>query len=202
MLKWAKTADGFMDKIRNKNSENTPNWISNQFSQQWVHKMRTEEQSILIGTTTALNDNPKLSARAWVGKNPIRIVLDRSLRIPKSFKLYDLSQKTIFITGNKEITSSDENLIFETIDFERNVPEQICELLFEYGIQSLIVEGGVKTIQSFIDVKLWDTAFVFTGGTLFGNGLVAPELKSLPIQSEGIQGDVLNIYRNNEIRSL
>ena len=76
MLKWAKTADGFMDKIRDKNSENTPNWITNQYSQQLVHKMRTVEQSILVGTRTALNDNPKLNARSWEGNNPIRIVLD------------------------------------------------------------------------------------------------------------------------------
>ncbi len=188
-----------MDKIRDKYSENTPNWITNQYSQQLVHKMRTVEQSILVGTRTALNDNPKLNARSWEGNNPIRIVLDKALRIPKNYKLYDLSQKTMVITGDKEITSSDENLIFETIDFNKNVPKQICELLFKYEIQSLIVEGGAKTIQSFIDAKLWDEAFVFTGSKLFGNGLVAPELIKLPSASKRIQGDILNIYSNNEI---
>ena len=200
LLKWAKTMDGFMDKIRQNNAINTPNWISNPYSQQIVHKMRSCEQSILVGTTTAMNDNPKVTIRAWDGCNPIRIVLDRSLRIPKHYNLFDLSEKTIVLTEEDQIQNENENLRFETIDFKKNVPKQICDLLFSLEIQSMIVEGGAETIQSFIDTSLWDEAAVFTGSIKFGEGLSAPDLKISPFNSKSISDDKLEMYRNGELR--
>jgi diaminohydroxyphosphoribosylaminopyrimidine deaminase/5-amino-6-(5-phosphoribosylamino)uracil reductase len=175
VLKWAQTQDGFIDKVRDKNDEKSPNWISNQYSQQLAHKLRAQEQSILVGTTTALNDNPKLGVRTWEGSDPIRIVLDRSLKIPEYYNLYDLSQETMLITETDDYINNRENLRFEKIDFNKNVPEQICKVLFKNQIQSVIVEGGRQTIQGFIHAGLWDEAQVFLGSAVFGKGLQAPE---------------------------
>lgn len=196
MLKWAETQDGFIDKLRDENSENSPNWISNVYSQQLVHKMRAEEQAILVGTNTALNDNPKLNARNWFGLNPVRIVLDRSLKIPFDYNLYDGSIKTIVLTENAPIKSLNENTYFEQLDFNKNIPEQICAVLYAHEIQSVIVEGGAQTLQTFIDENLWDEAFVFVGNTNFNNGLKAPELKKKPNEIQEISDDTLNIYVN------
>jgi len=196
ILKWAETADGFIDKLRDEDSEKSPNWISNTYSQQFVHKMRAEESAILVGTTTALNDNPTLNIRSWVGDNPIRIVLDRTLKIPSNYNLFDESTQTIVFTEKQFKKSIYNNVQFEVINFSENLPKQICDVLFKYEIQSVIIEGGSKTLQSFIDVNLWDEAFVFVGETTFKTGLEAPKLKKAPIEIKKISTDVLKIYKN------
>jgi len=197
ILKWAETADGFIDKLRDESSENLPNWISNQYSQQRVHKMRAEEQAILVGTTTAINDNPNLNVRSWNGNNPIRVVLDRTLKIPKTYNLLDGNVQTIVLTEKLPNESLQKNILFEEINFSNNVPKQICEVLFKHEIQSVIIEGGVQTLQSFIDKNLWDEAFVFVGDILFENGLKAPQIKKTPSKYEKISTDVLKVYINN-----
>ncbi|MDO9276476.1 MAG: bifunctional diaminohydroxyphosphoribosylaminopyrimidine deaminase/5-amino-6-(5-phosphoribosylamino)uracil reductase RibD [Lutibacter sp.] len=196
ILKWAETQDGFIDKLRDENSENSPNWISNSYSQQLAHKMRAEEQAILVGTNTALNDNPKLNARNWFGLDPIRIVLDKSLKIPFHYNLYDASVKTIVLTEKAPDKSISENTYFEQINFSKNLGEQICAILYHHEIQSVIIEGGAQTLQTFIDENLWDEAYVFVGNTKFGNGLKAPELKKAPNEIRKISEDVLKIYEN------
>ncbi len=197
ILKWAETADGFIDKLRDESSENLPNWISNQYSQQRVHKIRAEEQAILVGTTTAINDNPNLNVRSWNGNNPIRVVLDRTLKIPKTYNLLDGNVQTIVLTEKLPNESFQKNILFEEINFSNNVPKQICEVLFKHEIQSVIIEGGVQTLQSFIDKNLWDEAFVFVGDILFENGLKAPQIKKTPFKYEKISTDVLKVYINN-----
>ncbi len=196
ILKWAETKDGFIDKLRTETDENSPNWISNKYSQQYVHKMRAEENAILVGTNTALNDNPTLNVRSWRGENPIRIVLDRAAKIPSDYNLLDGSVKTIVFTEIKHITDSYENVIFERINFSENVPQQICEMLYKYEIQSVIIEGGAKTLKSFIDLGLWDEAFVFVGAILFKDGLKAPSLKKVSFEIQKISNDTLTIYKN------
>ncbi len=196
ILKWAETQDGFIDKLRDKNSENSPNWISNVYSQQLVHKMRAEEQAILVGTNTALNDNPKLNARNWLGLDPVRIVLDKSLKVPVHYKLFDGSVKTIVFTEKVPDKSPNENTLFEQIDFSKNLPKQICDALYNLEIQSLIVEGGAKTLQTFIAENLWDEACVFVGNTIFENGLSAPDLKKVPNEIRKISDDTIKIYVN------
>jgi len=196
ILKWAETADGFIDKLRDEDSEKSPNWISNTYSQQFAHKMRAEESAILVGTTTALNDNPTLNVRSWDGDNPIRIVLDRTLKIPSNYNLFDESLQTIVFTEKQFKKSTYNNVQFEVINFSENLPKQICDVLFKYEIQSVIIEGGLKTLQSFIDVNLWDEAFVFVGETTFKTGLEAPKLKKAPIEIKKISTDVLKIYKN------
>lgn len=196
ILKWAETQDGFIDKLRDSTSENSPNWISNAYSQQLVHKMRAEEQAILVGTNTALNDNPKLNARNWFGLDPVRIVLDKSLKIPSHYNLLDGSLKTIFITEKVPDKSLNENTYFEQIDFNKNFAEQICAILYNYEIQSVIIEGGAQTLKTFTAENLWDEAHVFVGNTKFENGLKAPELKKASSEIRKISDDALKIYKN------
>ena len=190
ILKWAESNDGFI--APNNNSEIT--WITNTYSRQLVHKLRTEEQAILVGTNTAITDNPKLDARTWKGNNPIRIVLDRTLKIPTSNHLFDGSIKTIVITEIDEHNS--ENLFFETINFSKNIPLQICEVLYKHQLQSVIIEGGSKTLQSFIDANLWDETHVFKGISTFKNGIEAPKFKRDIIDSTTIKEDAFTLYKN------
>ena len=195
ILKWAETKDGFVAPISK--NENKPIFISNTYSQQLVHKLRSAEHAILVGTKTVLADNPKLNIRSWSGENPVRVVLDNTLRIPKNSNILDGSVKTIVITAakDKNIVSS-KNLIFEEIDFSKNIAKQVCEVLSKYHIQSLIVEGGTQTLQTFIDEKLWDEAMVFVGNTSFVKGVKSPIITK-EFKEEFIENDILKRYTND-----
>ena len=193
ILKWAQTQDGF---IAPKNREKqAPVWITQKVSRQLVHKWRSEEHSILVGTTTILDDNPSLDVRSWSGENPLRIVIDKDLKLPKDLKVYDCSVKTIFI--NQKITTNNENLFFEKINFSKPIALEICKVLFKHKVQSLIVEGGGKTIQTFIDENLWDEARVFSGLVNFKEGTKAPILKGPFLNEENLMGDSLKTYIND-----
>lgn len=195
ILKWAQTSEGFIDKSRNENDPVQPNWITNQYSRQLVHKWRSEEAAILVGTNTAITDNPKLNTRDWQGKSPVRIVLDKSLRIPEHYSLFDASIKTIVLTEQEKVSS--ENLIFEKIDFSQNLAQQICEVLYRHNLQSVIIEGGKQTLQTFIAANLWDEARVFTGSVSFTDGIRRPNLKG-KLQSETlILDNLLQTYIND-----
>jgi diaminohydroxyphosphoribosylaminopyrimidine deaminase/5-amino-6-(5-phosphoribosylamino)uracil reductase len=195
ILKWAETKDGFVAPI--KKVENKPVFISNIYSQQLVHKLRSTEHAILVGTNTVLADNPKLNVRTWSGENPIRVVLDSALRVPDNSNVLDGSAKTILITatGNKKRTPK-KNVIFEEIDFSENIAKQICLVLNNHNIQSIIIEGGTQTLQSFIDENLWDEALVFVGDTSFQKGVKAPIIKK-KFNEKLIKGDVLKRYTND-----
>ncbi len=204
ILKWAETKDGFLypefvsgfNKVQ-KELQGEPIWISNQYSQQLVHKLRSKEHAILVGTNTALADNPKLNVRSWTGENPVRVVLDRTLRIPKTANVLDGSVKTIVITETKIVHKESRNsVIFEAIDFSENLAQQICDVLQKHNIQSLIVEGGAQTLQTFIDEDLWDEALVFVGENTFKTGIKSPKInKNYTV--ENIQSNVLKKYRND-----
>ncbi|PHR14631.1 MAG: riboflavin biosynthesis protein RibD [Aequorivita sp.] len=193
-LKWAQTADGFIAPKEEVRNQTKPVWITNEFSRQLVHKMRSEEQAILVGTTTVLHDNPCLTVREWAGENPTRIVIDRSLRIPKDFSVFDASAQTIIF--NEKETGTSENIEFEKIDFSEPLPQQICEALLRRNIQSVIIEGGAKTLQTFIDANLWDEAFVFKGISNFEQGVKGPDFKGVFISEEKIMEDTLQIFKN------
>ena len=194
ILKWAETKDGFIfPKRNNKNKE--PIWISNTYSLQLVHKWRTEEQALLVGTNTAINDNPKLNARNYFGRSPIRVMIDRELKIPKDFNLYDGELDTIIFT-EKDKSSDIKKLIFQKIDFSKNVVKQICDVLYEKEIQSIIIEGGAKTLQSFINENLWDEARVFVGDSVFKNGIKSPNLNGEIIKEVSILNDKLTFFKN------
>ena len=195
ILKWAETKDGFVAPITK--VENKPVFISNTYSQQLVHKLRSTEHAILVGTNTVLADNPKLNVRSWSGENPVRVVLDSTLRVPENSNVLDGSVKTICITatGSKK-RAPKENVIFEEIDFSENIAKQICVVLERHNIQSIIIEGGARTLQTFIDENLWDEALVFIGDTCFQEGVKAPILKK-EYKEELMNEDVLKRYTND-----
>jgi len=175
-----------------------PIFISNQFSQQLVHKWRSEEHAILVGTTTAIVDNPKLNVRSWGGNSPVRIVIDRNLRIDKNSNLFDGTVKTIVVTESR--TKSQEsrpNLHFEPINFNENIASQICEVLYNHKFQSVIIEGGTKTLQTFIDANLWDEARIFSSDVEFGVGVKLPIFIGKLKEQISIKNDQLKIYTND-----
>ena len=142
-----------------------------------MHKWRSEEHAILVGTTTVIADNPKLNVRTWKGEHPVRVVLDRNLRIPKEAHVLDGSVKTIVITEKKEYQFEfSKELVFEQINFDNSIAQQICDVLQRHQIQSVIIEGGTKTLQTFIDDNVWDEARVFVGDVTFVKGVKAPVL--------------------------
>ena len=177
------------------NKEQKPVWITNSYSRQLVHKWRAEEQAILVGTQTVIDDNPQLNARDWEGNNPIRIVIDQRNRIPKTAHVFDNQTKTIVFSSNKS-TLSLENTIFEVIDFQQNIVQQIIDKLYQHQIQSVIIEGGSQTLQTFIDANLWDEARIFIGNSTFGTGKKAPILNTALSTKERIGTDELLIIRN------
>lgn len=181
ILKWAETRDGFIaPKTKN---EKKPVWITNPYSRQLVHKWRAEEQAILVGTNTVIEDNPSLTVRDWKGSNPIRIVLDKDEKLHSDFNVFDDKVKTIRITNN-------------LLDFENPIAQQICNLLHGENINSVIIEGGLKTLQTFIDENLWDEARVFTGNIEFKDGVRTPLFTGKLISESRISKDALKIYLN------
>ena len=194
ILKWAETKDGFIDVIRNEESEIKPNWITQKYARQLVHKWRAEEDAILIGTNTAINDNPKLDVRDWIGNNPTRLILDRKLRIPKTHHIYNGTVKTIILTESK--VASVDGVIFEEIDFSKNLLDEIVSILNKYEMQSLFIEGGRQTLQTFIDAGLWDEARIFIGNNSFKEGIKAPIISGKIISSKSIQSDLLRTIYN------
>ncbi len=202
ILKWAESLDGFLAPTPNpSNHTREPIWITNKYSQQLVHKWRSEEAAILVGTNTAVMDNPKLNTRLWDGANPVRILLDQNLRLDKDSALLDGSTKTIVICSPQTLQAKEaetsENLIFEAINFDEEISNQICQVLYKHQIQSIIIEGGAKTLQTFIDSGLWDEARVFTGENDFKDGTKAPSLHSSPRKKYNTTGDLLRIYKND-----
>jgi len=192
ILKWATSADGFIAKKLTKEQKREPYFITNKYALQMVHQWRADEQAILVGTNTAVADNPKLNVRHTSGLNPIRIVLDKSLRIPKKSFLFDKSIKTIVITDKKSVVPFDgRNLIFEKVDFSLNLPQHICNVLYKHQIQTVIIEGGLLTLQSFINDGLWDEARVFKGKVYLKNGLEAPKINGILIKEQLILNDKL-----------
>lgn len=193
ILKWAESNDGFISPAIK--DEKKPVWLSNSYSRQLVHKWRSEEQAILVGTQTVVDDNPQLNARDWSGNNPIRIVLDRSGRIPEDSHIFDNQTKTIVISG-KIFPSQKENVIFEVIDFNTEIPKQVLDVLYRYEILSVIIEGGRQTLQSFIDENLWDEARIFRSGFSLYEGTSAPVINPHNARKCSIANDELLIFRN------
>ena len=197
ILKWAESQDSFLAPEKIVDQERKPVWITNTYSRQLVHKWRSEEQAILVGTQTVVDDNPKLNTRDWSGNNPVRVVLDQNNRISRDSFILDDSVKTIIFTKS-EINFSAENTTFEVIDFNQNIIPQILAVLHQNQIQSIIIEGGLKTIQAFIDQDIWDEARIFIGKTTFGTGTRTPILQKKTTTKTYIQNDELIHVRNHD----
>ncbi len=194
ILKWAQTANHFIAPT-NKQQQ----WISNSFAKMLTHRWRTEEQAILVGTNTALADNPQLTARLWTGKQPLRLVIDRYGRLQnKPLHLLDNSLPTVVFTQthpNQNVNQA--NLQYIPINFEHQPLQQILHFLYQQKIQSVIVEGGAALLNSFIDANLWDEARVFTAPIYWDNGLTAPLLSNAKLhQKQKIDDNCLTIFTN------
>lgn len=175
-LKWAQSADGFMDKERT--AENaSPTILSNDFTKLLVHKLRAEVDAILIGTNTAIADNPSLTTRLWSGRNPVRVILDRTLRIPQSYNIYKDGVKTLLITECTELPTNAKNLEFIYIKYDASFFKNLFLELAKRDIQSLMIEGGGKLLQSLIDAQMWDEAFVEVIESRFEKGTQAPKIE-------------------------
>jgi len=188
ILKYAHSLDGFIapEKVTDANR-----WISNAYSQQLVHQWRSEEQAVMIGNNTAHSDNPSLTVRSWKGKNPLRIVLDKELKLSNQLNLFDQSAPTLIFNSTRNEKSN--HLEYVQIDFQQNVLEQVLKSLVQKNIQSVIVEGGTKLLQSFIHANLWDEARIFIGNKILGKGTSAPVLDGKIIAEENILEDKLLI---------
>ena len=182
ILKWAETADGYIAPKSKQKKE--PVWITNSYSRQIVHKWRAEEQAILVGTNTVFEDNPSLTVRDWKGEHPIRVVLDKNSKLPKTLNVFNSEAKT-FILDHSIISSPDASA------------EQICDYLHKQSINSVIIEGGAKTLQTFIDENLWDEARIFKGNLLFKDGIKAPEFNCKYQEEYKLLDDTLYIHYNN-----
>ena len=186
ILKWAQSPTGYMSSVDGK-----PVRISNAFSDRLVHRWRSEEMSIMVGTNTALLDNPRLNNRLWTGKDPIRLVIDRTLKIPRKHHLWNGSIPTLFFTAQ---ASAEKETV--QVDFEQPLLPQIMQHLHENSIQSVLVEGGADLLNQFITTGLWDEARVITGTKVFPGGLAAPVLpEALLINETNLEGDRILYYR-------
>ena len=197
ILKWAQTADGFIDIDRTHEYYGQPTWITNDLSRIAVHKMRSDEAAILVGTNTAQKDNPSLTTRDWYGNSPVRVVIDRDLRLPGELSLFNQQISTVVYTS-KEVANK-KNLEYVQIIFDGTELNQILNDLHKRSILSLIVEGGQKLLNSFIDNGLWDEARVFTGNCTFSEGVKAPKFDALTIKSEKLDDSWLFVSNNKVI---
>ena len=192
ILKWAETKDGFIDKIRKDNTSKI-NWITQPETKTLVHQWRSEEHGILIGCNTALNDNPTLTVRNVEGINPIRILLDKNLKVNKEASIFNSESETIILNNLRD----EEKGHLKHIQLSDFSIGSILNALYKKNIQSIIVEGGAKTIQNFIDENIWDEARVLVGKIEFNEGLKAPKLSRLPKQKIDFFGDKIFFYQNN-----
>ena len=188
ILKWAQSSDGFIAPVKKERSEQKPVWLTNDASQTLNHVWRSQEQGILVGVQTIIDDNPSLTTRKVKGISPLRIVLDPNNRIPNNATVLNDQFKTL-IFSNENKTRSKQIIIS---DF-KNLFEDLCNELYQRGIQSLIVEGGTKTIQHFIDRDSWDEARVFISPNTLNNGIKKPAIKGKHKKVFSIEKDQLNI---------
>ena len=170
--------------------------ISNDYSNRLVHKWRSEEAGILIGTNTALLDNPELTTRLWQGKNPVRIVIDRKLRLPDSLKIFDGTKHTVVLNETTDLSAG--NILFKKIDYGIQAIPAILSALHDLNILSVLVEGGASLLQSFVDAGTWDEIRVITNRELIiPEGISAPDFSNATLlRSEKFDGDTVDYYEN------
>lgn len=195
ILKWAQSSDGFIDVARSPEQHGI-HWISSPDTQKLVHLWRAQEDAILVGTQTVINDNPSLTVREVQGENPLRIVIDRNLVLSNDRKIFDDSASTLVFHGpeSKPDNKANGKTEYTTIPFENSC----LELLTELGrrqITSVIIEGGRKTLQSFIDSGLWDEARIITGKNPIEKGLKSPEISGISVQKDTFASDKIEILR-------
>jgi len=189
LLKWAQSNDGFIAPKKQEGKF----WMTSKESKELVHKWRSQEDGILVGRITAEKDNPQLTNRLIVGKNPIRLIIDKNLSTEKTFNVFNNDSKTIIFNNIKDNLEDSNHFI--KINFD-NVINEILAILYSKNIQSIIVEGGAKTIQSFINKNLWDEARIFKTKNNIYEGVKSPLINGKIISTSFINSDTLNILVN------
>lgn len=192
ILKWAETKDSYIAR-----EDQTSRWISSEPSRVLLHKWRSEESAIMIGTNTALLDNPQLTVRHVAGSNPVRVVMDRTLRLPTDLNLFDRSART-FVFNEEKNEVKQENLEYIKVSFNEAILENVMIALYERQILSCMVEGGARLLNSFISHKLWDEARVFVSPDTFGMGLRSPLFNRRDFEASKVGPDELRIFRNRQ----
>jgi diaminohydroxyphosphoribosylaminopyrimidine deaminase/5-amino-6-(5-phosphoribosylamino)uracil reductase len=194
ILKWAQTANG---KIAGNMNERL--LITNEYTNRLVHQWRGEEAAILVGTNTAILDDPSLTNRLWTGKNPVRLTIDMSLRLPSGLKIFDRRHRTIVFNALKNEESN--NLLYYKISKDHDIIQQMADACYSLGLQSILVEGGTRLLQSFIDAGIWDEAHVITNEEMtVADGLSAPLLNNaLSNNSQKIASDIIHYYINKQV---
>ncbi|SDJ80258.1 bifunctional diaminohydroxyphosphoribosylaminopyrimidine deaminase/5-amino-6-(5-phosphoribosylamino)uracil reductase RibD [Chryseobacterium jejuense] len=188
ILKWAESRDGFLDK------DFKPTAVSNALVNQFVHQLRANEHAILVGTQTALTDNPGLTVRNVEGINPVRVLIDFDLKVPEDFKIYNNEAKTLVLNAIKEGT--EDHIQFIKIEKD-NFLSDLMETLYNEHIQSIIIEGGCFTLQQFIDAGLWDEAIVIKNENLkLENGTKAPEFTQNPYNTENYRDNTISFFKS------
>ena len=195
ILKWAQTRDAFIDMERTSENFGQPTWITGSLALRLVHKIRSEEDAILVGTVTAEKDNPSLTVRHWTGRNPVRVLIDNKLRLPKNLNLFDHTKKTIVF--NSVRNSIEKNIEYIKINFSENLISQMLDQLHQKNILSVVVEGGRQLLETFISSGLWDEAHVFTGNKFFYKGIHSPNFLGTLVSSESLNNDELFVFHNN-----
>lgn len=193
ILKWAETQDGFIGRLP-EDPHAEDNWITNAVSKQLVHLWRAEEDGILVGKNTVLQDDPLLTCREVEGINPKRLLIDAKAELDINYRIFNEEADTFVLNEVKAMRKA--NLSWHQCSLGDDLLDSVDQLLYEQGIQSLIVEGGANLLQQFIKAEHWDEARIFVGEKEFGMGIKAPSLDTEKSQEQAIQGDTLRIYFN------
>ena len=196
VLKWAQSLDGFIDKKREANTP--PVWLTGSMAQLLVHRWRTEEPAIMVGANTVIRDNPQLTARKWVGKNPLRVVFDRDLSLPKTAAIFSEEAKTLVFTYIKNFDAENYTSTVEVqpISPVKDFEEQVLQEIYKRHIQAVLVEGGRALLSRFIDKGLWDEARIFTANKVLADGLSAPSVSGCLVEEATLRDFNLRVFRN------
>ncbi len=195
-LKWAQSADGYLDILRSENHTIQPNWITGKPERSLVHRWRAAEQAILVGAGTVRADDPKLNVRDWTGHDPLKIILSSSGTINSKSAIFGGAAGPLVFTGNRDAVIPGAKVI----NLDSGIPAciQITRYLFNSDIESLMIEGGSKVLDHFISNGLWDEARIFTGSGYFKDGVKAPEKKGELLSRKAYASSTLEIYLNRE----
>ena len=196
VLKWAQSADGFMDVVRKPNDGQQAIVFSSETTQALCHKLRSEEAAILVGTRTAILDNPSLTVRKWGGQSPLRIFIDRRGTVPSTHHLYSGTESTWALTESRAAIDHPAVTSIE-LDFNQDILPQIMQVLVREKIQSLIVEGGACLLNSFIVAGLWDEAFIETSEIGLGQGVKSPHIGGVPSSVSCFGKSVVRQHKNS-----
>lgn len=198
ILKYAQTADGYLGlDVQTSTQEEffTHKQISGNAAQRLTHRWRSEEQAVLVGANTVINDNPQLNLRYWQGKNPVRVLIDSKGRVPLSAKLFDGLTRTIVFTLNAQYFKSAPAEVVQLTTHEP-VLKQVLDYLYAQHFLSVLVEGGAATLSAFIDADMWDEARIFTSPKHYGKGIKAPSIKAEKTTEATVGVDSLSILKH------